>query len=330
MTLTLVPIYASEASWGVAILLIAAALASAFASNVLTRWLVPRLEVRRILDIPNQRSSHASATVRGAGLALAGPWCVCCLAMVLLQPQKIAGGFTILGLAIGLSLLGFWDDLRNVNPGVRLVAQTVLCLTAVVLGVRTESLTFPGLPDLDLGILAIPLCAFGLLTIVNFFNFMDGIDGLAVGQTLTAAAVLLAAAIVVHAFTIALLVASLAGVAAGFLPFNWNPARCFMGDAGSYFCGGILGALLILGQRSGIPLLLVGLASLAFLSDAAITLAVRLVRRRAIWRAHRSHIYQRMVAAGWSHARVAALYMTVAAATGIVALLYLLHSKPAA
>jgi len=205
------------------------------------------------------------------------------------------------------------------------VAQTMLCFLAVVLGLRTESLTFPGLPILNLGILATPLCAIGLVTMVNFFNFMDGIDGLAVGQTLTAAAVLLAAAVVVHAFTIALLAACLTGVAAGFLPFNWNPARCFMGDAGSYFCGGTLGALLILGQRAGVPLLLVGLASGAFLSDAGITLAVRLVKRKAIWQAHRSHIYQRMVASGWSHARVAALYMSIAAATGLVVIVYLVQ-----
>src|SRR2546422_246705 len=84
----------------------------------------------------------------------------------------------------------------------RLVAQTLLCLAAVALGLRTESLTFPGVAALNLGILAVPLCALGLLTMVNFFNFMDGIDGLAVGQTLTAAAVLVGAAVVVHAFTV--------------------------------------------------------------------------------------------------------------------------------
>jgi UDP-N-acetylmuramyl pentapeptide phosphotransferase/UDP-N-acetylglucosamine-1-phosphate transferase len=260
---------------------------------------------------------------------MAVTWGVWCLVVVLLQTRQRAGGLTVLGLTIGLSLLGFWDDLRNVNPGVRLIAQTLLCFTAIVLGVRTDSLTFPGLGVLNLGILAIPLCAFGLLAMVNFFNFMDGIDGLAVGQTLIAAAVLLAGAIVVHAYTTALLAAALAGVAAGFLPFNWNPARCFMGDAGSYFCGGSLGALLILGERSGVPLLLVGLASVAFLSDATITLTLRLVTGRAIWQAHHSHIYQRMVSAGWSHARVATLYMVLAASMGIVAVLYLARARAA-
>jgi UDP-N-acetylmuramyl pentapeptide phosphotransferase/UDP-N-acetylglucosamine-1-phosphate transferase len=304
--------------------LIAGALGAALGSNVLTRWLVPRLEARSVFDIPNQRSLHVSATVRGAGLAVALTWGVCFLLLILLlRPPELPGGFAVLGLAIGLSLVGFWDDLRSLNPGVRLLAQVVLCSGAVVLGLRTESLAFPGLPVVHLGSLAIAICAIGLLTMVNFFNFMDGIDGIAIGQTLVAAIVLLAGAIVVHAFTIAVLSACLAGAAAGFLPFNWSPARCFMGDAGSYFCGGTLGALLILGQDASIPLLLVGLASVPFLADSAVTLAIRLAKGDRIWRAHRSHIYQRMVSAGWSHAQVAELYIAIAVAAGAGAILYL-------
>jgi len=311
----------------VVILLLAAVLAATLGSHSLTRWLLPRLQARGVVDIPNERSSHGAATVRGAGLAMAVAWSVCCLVVILLQPRQLTVGLAVLGLGIGLSLVGFWDDLSTLNPGVRFVAQILLCLTAVVLGLRTESLTFPGLPVLNLGILAIPLCALGLLTMVNFFNFMDGIDGLAVGHTLVAAIVLLAAAVLVHAFTIAVLAASLAGVAAGFLPLNWSPARCFMGDAGSYFCGGTLGSLLILGQRSGIPLLLIGLASAAFFADAGITLVVRLAKGKRIWQAHHSHLYQRMVSAGWSHGQVAGLYIGVAAATGTAAILYLARAN---
>jgi len=309
------------------IALIAAGLVAALISNLFTRWLVPRLEARGILDIPNQRSSHAAATVRGAGLAPALTWCVVALTSIVpLHLDAVSSAFAVIGLALGLSMVGFWDDLRSLNAGVRLIAQVVLCFAVVLLGVRAESLTFPGLPTLQLGLAAIPICAFGLLVTVNLFNFMDGIDGLAIGQTLVAAFTLLAGALVVHAFTIAVFAACLAAVAAGFIPFNWSPARCFMGDAGSYFCGGTLAALLIIGQRSGIPLLLVGLASAPFLADAALTLVIRLAKGNRIWQAHRSHIYQRMVSAGWSHARVATLYIAVAALAGALAILYLARS----
>jgi UDP-N-acetylmuramyl pentapeptide phosphotransferase/UDP-N-acetylglucosamine-1-phosphate transferase len=130
-------------------------------------------------------------------------------------------------------------------------------------------------------------------------------------------------AILVHSGTTALLAAALAGVAIGFLPFNWSPAKCFMGDAGSYFCGGMVGALLIAGQGAGVPIAISGLASVLFLADAVGTLLVRLVSGKVIWRAHRSHIYQRLVLAGWSHARVAAMYLAAAVSIGAASLLYL-------
>jgi UDP-N-acetylmuramyl pentapeptide phosphotransferase/UDP-N-acetylglucosamine-1-phosphate transferase len=198
-----------------------------------------------------------------------------------------------------------------------------MCFAAVLLGVRTEIVSADAVTVIRLGAFAVPLCTLGLLIMVNFFNFMDGIDGLAIGQTLVAALVLAGAALLLNVSLVALLAAALAGVAAGFLPFNWNPAKSFMGDSGSYFCGGTLGGLLIFGQQSGVPLLLVALASAVFLADAAVTLGLRLVSRKPVWQAHRTHVYQRLVLAGWSHARVTTLYMAIGAISGIAALLYL-------
>jgi UDP-N-acetylmuramyl pentapeptide phosphotransferase/UDP-N-acetylglucosamine-1-phosphate transferase len=93
-----------------------------------------------------------------------------------------------------------------------------------------------------------------------------------------------------------------------------------MGDSGSYFLGATLAGLLVLGQRSGIPLLLVGLASFGFLADAAGTLGFRLSRGHSPLQAHRSHLYQRLVDSGWSQARVSAVYMAFAAVTGALGL----------
>jgi len=275
------------------------------------------------MDVPNKRSSHTSATVRGAGLALAATWGGAGLIIAVLEPHRPPAVFALLGLAVGLSLIGLWDDLQGVSPGGRLLAQALVCFAAVVLGLRTETVSIDSFTVIRLGALAVPLCTIGLLTMVNFFNFMDGIDGLAIGQTLIAAIVLVGAALLVHASLVALLATALAGVAAGFLPFNWSPAKCFMGDSGSYFCGGTLGGLLLFGQQSGVPLLLVALASAIFLADAATTLVVRLVSRKPIWQAHRSHAYQRLVRAGWSHAQVTILYMAIAAVSGTAAIWYL-------
>lgn len=274
------------------------------------------------MDIPNERSSHASATVRGAGLALALSWTVSALIIIALQPGRRSAWFGVVGLAAGLSLIGFWDDLRGLNPIVRLGAQALLAVSAVAIGVRTETLDLPGIGAIGLGLMAIPLCTLGIVAMVNLFNFMDGIDGLTIGQTLVAALVLVGGALIVHATTTALLAGALVGVAGGFLPFNWSPAKCFMGDSGSYFCGGALAGLLIMGQNTGAPLLLVGLPNVIFLADAVVTLIVRLLSGKAVWQAHRSHVYQRLVRAGWSHARVSAVYMAIGAALGAAALGY--------
>lgn len=281
------------------------------------------------MDIPNERSSHTFATVRGAGLALALTWSTLALVIVALRPDRSPGWFGLVGLATGLSVIGFWDDLRHVSPLARLAAQVLIALSAVGVGVRTSTLDLPGIAAINLGPLAIPICTLGILAIVNLFNFMDGIDGLAIGQTFIAALVLMAGALIVHATTTALLAVTLAGVAGGFLPFNWSPAKCFMGDAGSYFCGGALAGLLIMGQNAGVPVLLVGLSSAIFLADGTITLVLRLLAGEAVWQPHRRHLYQRLVTAGWSHARVSALYMTMAAILGAAALIILarLHNN---
>jgi UDP-N-acetylmuramyl pentapeptide phosphotransferase/UDP-N-acetylglucosamine-1-phosphate transferase len=259
---------------------------------------------------------------------LAITWSPLALAIAAVQSDRNPGWFGLVGLAAGLSLIGFWDDLRHLSPLIRLGAQLRLALAAVAVGVRTRSLDV-GVTAIALGPLAVPICTLGILTMVNLFNFMDGIDGLAIGQTLVAALVLMGGALIVHATTTALLAAALAGVAGGFLPFNWSPAKCFMGDAGSYFCGGALAGLLIMGQNEGVPLILVGLSSAIFLGDGIVTLTRRLLAGQAIWQPHRTHLYQRLVAAGWSHARVSTVYMTMAAILGATALLFMarLHNN---
>jgi UDP-N-acetylmuramyl pentapeptide phosphotransferase/UDP-N-acetylglucosamine-1-phosphate transferase len=188
-----------------------------------------------------------------------------------------------------------------------------------------ERLTLPLGIHLELGAWGLVASSFWLVAFVNIFNFMDGIDGLAAGQTLVAGAVLAAGALIVGASTLALLAGCLAAAVLGFLPFNWSPARCFMGDAGSYFCGGTYGGLLLLGAQHDVLLLLTGLAGLPFLLDVGVTLAIRLARRERIWQSHRQHLYQRLVVGGWSHARVTTLYLFVSSVIGVSAIIYLAH-----
>jgi UDP-N-acetylmuramyl pentapeptide phosphotransferase/UDP-N-acetylglucosamine-1-phosphate transferase len=142
------------------------------------------------------------------------------------------------------------------------------------------------------------------VAVVNFFNFLDGIDGLATSQALvTAGGVALAAWDPVAG----LLAAAVAGAAAGFLPYNWSRASIFLGDVGSYFLGYTLATLPLAASTALRPraVLFVALSLWLFLADAAWTLAQRASRGARWYEAHREHLYQQL-AARWGHSRVAA------------------------
>ena len=260
---------------------------------------------RQLLDIPNQRSSHTRPTPRGGGLAMVA---------------GLAGGLPLVARPSGLGLaalalpglgallvvtVGWLDDRGHVSPAWRLLAHAL----AVALGIHglggapalaVAGFVIPAGPGLDL--------ALGLLLVwlLNLFNFMDGIDGLAVSE---AAFVALGAAVIVLArgggmvsFWPLLL---LAGACLGFLPWNWPPAAIFMGDVGSGFLGYVLGLGALWSVKNGGPPAPVWFILLAlFWVDATWTLAMRLLAGERWWTAHCGHAYQRAARRYQSHKTV--------------------------
>jgi UDP-N-acetylmuramyl pentapeptide phosphotransferase/UDP-N-acetylglucosamine-1-phosphate transferase len=156
----------------------------------------------------------------------------------------------------------------------------------------------------------------------NAFNFMDGIDGIA-GITAAVAGVAIAAA---AAYTgsepVAAVSLAFAGASIGFLTCNWPPARIFMGDVGSAFCGFVIAVLPLLGGGPATTRLamITAVAMWPFIFDTAFTLCRRTAKRENIFKAHRSHLYQRLVIAGWSHRAVSSLYGGLSAMAAAVAL----------
>ncbi|MCB1043247.1 MAG: glycosyl transferase [Acidobacteria bacterium] len=204
---------------------------------------------------------------------------------------------------MSLALLGWLDDWKGgISGGFRLLAQ---CLVAFVLIWFTSPLSHLPLPDpanLALTWVAWPLSALWLVAVVNLTNFMDGIDGLVASQGVIAG--------------IAWSLYSgdgpgylFAAGCAGFLLLNWHPARIFMGDVGSFFVGGMIAVLpFSVSGDSSASLLMTALFWWMPLSDASFTLLRRIVKGEKVWQAHRSHLYQRLVICGWSHAQVSLLY----------------------
>ncbi|PPR21808.1 MAG: putative undecaprenyl-phosphate N-acetylglucosaminyl 1-phosphate transferase [Alphaproteobacteria bacterium MarineAlpha10_Bin2] len=277
-------------------------LAAGAASWLATAGVLRLLRQRGVLDIPNERSSHAAPTPRGGGIAVIGVLLAAWLAFWLSGAAIAATHefWIILAAGAALALISWFDDVRGGLPAiVRLGAQAIA--VGAGLFALPEGGVFQGAlpPVLDLA-----LSGLIWLWFVNLFNFMDGIDGIAGSQATSAGLGLFALAVIFPAAAwLGAYALALAAVALGFLAWNWQPARIFLGDVGSVPLGYAIGWLLLSLASFGLwqaALLLV----LYFVADASFTLVRRLARGEPIWRAHKQHYYQFAVAAGRSHGHV--------------------------
>ncbi len=275
-----------------------AVLAASYAGTGLALRL---LRERAILDHPNERSSHATATPRGGGIAviavLLAAWAG--ISLFTIPVAMPAPMVPVLVAAGSLALVSWLDDLRGVAPALRLLIQIAAATTA--LG-ALPGLVFQGVlpPELDWAATVLIWVWF-----INLFNFMDGIDGIAGVETAAIGLGLFLIGVIfaepVPGFTLYAL--SLVAAALGFLRWNWAPAKIFLGDVGSAPLGFLLGYLLLSAAAAGhwVPALIL---PLYYLADSGITLGQRLVRGEKIWQAHASHFYQHAARALGSHGAV--------------------------
>ncbi len=274
-------------------------------------WLALNLLLRREavlpMDHPNDRSLHVHPTPRIGGLGIMTGLALCAL---LLRPEGI---FVLTLAALGLSALSLLDDLRGLSVRVRFVGH--------FLAAGAGLYVLPGLPDWAWW-LALPT----MVWMTNLYNFMDGSDGLAGGMALFGFTSYGIAAWLGGAESFALLAWIIAAAAAGFLHFNFPPARVFMGDAGSIPLGYLAAALGLAGWSTGLwPIVFPLLVFSPFIVDASLTLFRRLLRGEKVWQAHRSHYYQRLVRMGWSHRRLALAEYGLMAGAGVSGLLLVRH-----
>lgn len=265
-----------------------------------TRAVLGLLLRHAVLDHPNQRSSHAVPVPRGGGIAVLAALAIGWTAYALTAPALLPVMALLLAAAVGLATISFLDDLFDLKATTRLLAQ----LLAVLLGMLALADIGPVFQGLLPGWLDLLATVLLWLWFVNLFNFMDGIDGLAGVQTVALAlglALLASLTAVLSGWQPPLLM--LAAAAAGFLWFNWHPARLFLGDVGSVPLGYLLGFLLLAAAAGGQWAAALILPAY-YLADASITLVRRILRGEKFWHGHREHFYQQAVARGFSHAAV--------------------------
>jgi Fuc2NAc and GlcNAc transferase len=278
---------------------------------LLTALVRRRALERGALDIPNERSSHSVPTPRGGGIAIVLVASAAGVALWLLRRIDLALLMALLG-GLAVAVVGFIDDRRHLKAGPRLLVHVLAALWAlawlgglppVQLG---EQLHSSGAGGYVLGIL-------GIVWVLNLFNFMDGIDGLAASEAVFVSwgGALIAA--LAPAMNAVWQPAAVIGAACcGFLPWNWPPARIFMGDVGSGYLGYLLGVLAVAATRSdpAAPFVWLILGAL-FWADATVTLVHRVIRGEAAYVAHRSHAYQHLARRFAGHRRVTLLAVGV-------------------
>jgi Fuc2NAc and GlcNAc transferase len=257
-----------------------------------------------ILDVPTERSSHKTPTARGGGLAIAVVLFTAILGVAIAgwMPTDIA--VALVGGGVIVAGVGWVDDRRGVQPLLRVVAHGSAALWAIY--------WLHGFPTLQAGIHVLRLGAWGsalafvgIIWAINLYNFMDGIDGLAATEGLTAGLTAGALLLWQAQLGLGLIALIVAAASAGFLRRNWPPASIFMGDVGSGLLGYVFSVLAIASERSSaLPLLVWVMILGIFVVDATLTVIRRLAKGERFYLAHRSHAYQRLAQIGWTHQRV--------------------------
>ncbi|HEU4365301.1 MAG TPA: hypothetical protein VFT13_07525, partial [Candidatus Krumholzibacteria bacterium] len=303
-----------------ALLAFLSALALSYAA---TRLLLRRPPVRAFVDVPSARSSHAHPKPRYGGIAIVAAFFATFAWLGVVDPVfraffPMAGGCAIL-FGVGLA-----DDWRGVGVAARFLAQGSAAAIAIVAGVVIERVTLPVVGTVELGWLSGPLTALVIVASINFYNFIDGIDGLAAGSALISSTFLAIVALMVGQPAFAVIFLAVAGAALGFLQYNFPPSRLFMGDGGSTFFGYVFAYLAVAGNRATpeIPLFVPILLLSSLYLDAGLTVVKRLARREKVFQPHRTHYYQRLLQIGLNHKQVTLLEYLVTIMLGASALLY--------
>lgn len=271
------------------------------------------------IDIPkDNRRVHKKPIPLMGGLAIFYGFVVSVLCFATIDRE-------VMGILIGCVIIvttGIIDDISDMKPIIKLVCQILAAAIVVYCDVRIEHFANPfhswfGPPYLVMNYwVSCSVTIFWIVGICNAVNLIDGLDGLAVGVSSISAVSLLALTLLSENLNVAIITAAVAGAAFGFLPYNFNPAKIFMGDTGALFLGFILGCISIQGALKmstvitfAVPILILGLP----IFDTIFAILRRILTGRSPMQADRGHLHHRLLDMGFSQRRVVAILYTLTA-----------------
>ena len=303
---------------------VAAALVTAMVVSLITTPVVKNLAFKvGAVDVPkDNRRMHDHPIPRMGGLAIFFGFILSALLYVEMIPQfrgMLLGGVIIV-------VLGIFDDIYALGAKFKLVIQIIAALVAVLSGNVIEIISNPNVfspnPWWDLGWLSYPATVLWIVAITNAVNLIDGLDGLACGVSTISALTMLVISLAVADAPVAIVMAALAGACIGFLPYNLNPAKIFMGDTGSTFLGFILAVMSIQGLFKfytiisfAVPFLMLGLP----IFDTCFAFIRRIAHGQSPMRPDRSHVHHRLIDMGFNQKQAVAVLYIISAILGLCA-----------
>ena len=279
------------------------------------------------VDVPkDERRVHDHPIPRLGGLAIFYGFLISILCFTVIEGQMRG---IILG-ALIIVALGIVDDVKQLSAKIKFAVQLVVAAIVVMHGVVIRYISVPEFivegGILPLGFMSIPITIMWIVGVTNAVNLIDGLDGLAVGVSSIATFSLFFIAILASEMQIAIITAALAGACLGFLPYNFNPAKIFMGDTGSTFLGYMLSVICIQGLFKGyvvisfiIPFLILGLP----IFDTAFAIIRRIWNKKPIMAPDRGHLHHRLMDMGFSQKQTVAILYVIASILAMSAVVVL-------
>mgnify|MGYP000717205362 CR=1 FL=1 len=278
------------------------------------------------IDVPrDNRRVHDHPIPRMGGLAI---FIGFVLSLIFFVPMSTK----VLGLLVGsviIAVMGGVDDIVSLNPWVKLAGQIVAALVAIRCGLVFDVISNPNIfaeeTYIEIGWLSIPLTMLWIVGCTNAVNLIDGLDGLAVGVSAISSMTMLIVSLFVADLNTTFILAALCGACIGFLPYNKNPAKIFMGDVGSQFLGFVLACVSIMGlfkMHTVITFIVPLLAMFIPLMDTVAAFFRRIIHRQSPFHADRGHIHHRLLAMGLNQKQTVAVLYGISAVMGLIAVLF--------
>jgi UDP-N-acetylmuramyl pentapeptide phosphotransferase/UDP-N-acetylglucosamine-1-phosphate transferase len=277
---------------------------------------IRRLALRhQIMDHPKERSSHSLPMPRGGGLAIV----VLVLVTSLWFARETDLSRSLIYIVLGaiLAWVGWRDDIYSLSPNFRFLVQGLIAVISILVMGYFRVVRIPMFGDVDLGIIGIVITFLWIIGMINAYNFMDGIDGMAGGVALSAGLCWMVLSSNVHNPFVFWVALSIAASSLGYLGHNWPPAKIFMGDVASTFLGYSFAVLpLVSADQSGDALTIGTLLMWTVIIDPGATFIGRLLKRENIFSRHRSHLFQRLVISGYKQRTISLLYILLTLLAG--------------